>query len=315
MVTKVPDSLPVIKIQDLSKRYLPSAVFAVDSLNMTVMPGEIFGFLGPNGAGKTTTIRLLLDLIRPTSGNVQIMGMDCNKSSVHVRNKVGYLPAELSLYPKFNGSKLLKLFGSLRPGDVSHEYTDYICNRLDIDLDTQINRLSHGNRQKIGLLLALMFRSELLILDEPTTGLDPIVQHELLDILREVRSDGRTIFFSSHVLPDVEQICDRIGIIREGKLVTVEQVNTLRGRRIQRIRINFAESVKRQLFESLPDVKLIENLDTSIYLEVKGDIDLVVKAASNFKVVSMESDRPSLEEVFMGYYQGNEQVQDGEDGT
>lgn len=275
---------------------------------MTVVQGEIFGFLGPNGAGKTTTIRLLLDLIRPTFGRALVLGMDCNKSSLQVRQRVGYLPGELRLHQGSNGHKLIKLFASLRPRQVSNEYVRYLSQRLEVDLDTPLNRLSHGNRQKIGLVLALMPRPELLILDEPTTGLDPLIQHKVLDLLREAKSEGRTVFFSSHVLPEVEQVCDRIGIIRQGRLAAVERVQELWERRMQRMRITFAEPVPTDTFSTLPGVRLLECTDRSLYLEITGEPDMVVKAAAHHHVVALESVHPSLDEIFMSYYQATPSV-------
>lgn len=280
-------------------------MLALNSLNISVRQGEIFGFLGPNGAGKTTTIRLLMDLIRPTSGHAMILGIDCNKSSLQVRQRVGYLPGELKLYPNLSGHKLIKLFTSLRPERVSREYVMYLCQRLNVDLDTPSARLSHGNRQKIGLVLALMSQPDLLILDEPTTGLDPLVQYQVLDCLREARAEGRTVFFSSHVLPDVEQICDRVGIIRQGCLVAVEEIQSLLKKRVQRIWIKFAEPIQPQTFSSLTGVRLLEFTDMAVHLEVSGEPDAVVKAASRYRVIYLESEQPSLEDVFMAYYQNH----------
>lgn len=294
--------IPAIQTIGLSKTYSPSSVLALDSLDMTVHQGEIFGFLGPNGAGKTTTIRLLIDLVRPTLGRALILGMDCNKSSLQVRQRVGYLSGEVSLYPNFSGRKLIKLFAALRPEQVSQEYVTHLCQRLDVDLDTPLGRLSQGNRQKVGLILALMPQPDLLILDEPTTGLDPLVQHQLLDCLKDAKSEGRTVFFSSHVLSDVEEICDRVGIIREGRLAAVEQVQALKKRRVQQIRMEFAEPVQPGNFSSLEGVRLLEYKDMAIHLEVTGEPDAVVKVASRYHVVSLESEQSSLDEVFMGYY-------------
>jgi ABC-2 type transport system ATP-binding protein len=285
---------------------------AIDQLNIEVLQGEIFGFLGPNGAGKTTTIRLLLDLIRPTYGSAMVFGMDCFKASLETRKKIGYLPGELNLYRRSNGRDLLKLFSSLKPNQISQKYVSSICERLDVDLETQVSNLSHGNRQKIGLVLALMSRPELIILDEPTNGFDPLVRHQVLGLLREARSEGRTVFFSSHVLSEVEQICDRVGIIRKGHLVTVEQVQMLRKRLVSLIHINFAEVVPPGIFSSLSDVKLLDCKGKSVNLEVNGDIDAVVKIASRYHVVSFESEQPALEEVFMRYYMDNSSKLDQE---
>ena len=296
-------SVPAILTTNLTKKYSSNSIPALKSLNVTVSQGEIFGFLGPNGAGKTTTIRILLDLIRPTSGNSMIFGIDCNKSSLQMRQKVGYLPGELRLYSGFTGRKLIKFFSSLRSKQVNSKYMTSLCNKLEVDLDTQIGRLSHGNRQKIGLVLALMPQPELLILDEPTTGLDPLVQHQVLEILKEVQSQGKTVFFSSHALSDVEQICNRVGIIREGELAAVEEVQVLKKRRLQRIKIEFDKPIKSDIFSSISEVKLLEHSNNVIKIEITGEIDKVIKTASSHHVISIESEQSSLEETFMAYYQ------------
>ena len=301
----MPKSIPAIQTVGLSKSYGPSSKPALNSMDMEVHQGEVFGFLGPNGAGKTTTIRLLLDLIRPTSGHAMVLGLDCNKSSVEMRQRVGYLPGELKLYSGLTGQRLIKLFTSFRPGQVSQKYILYLCQRLEVDLGTPLQQLSHGNRQKVGLLLAMMSKPDLLILDEPTTGLDPIVQRQVLELLMEAKSEGRTVFFSSHTLPDVEQICDRVGIIRQGDLVAVEEVQVLRKRRIQRIRIDFAETIDARSFSSLTNVRIVQCEKNLIYLEVTGEADAVVKAAAEYHVTSIESEHSSLEDIFMTYYQSS----------
>ncbi len=298
------DETLAIQTIGLTKQYA-SSVLALDSLSMTVQRGGIFGFLGPNGAGKTTTIRLLLDLIRPTSGHAYIFGMDCKRLSLEVRQRVGYLPGELNLYTKSKGHSLLELFASLRPGEVSWDYVDDLCQRLDVDLDKAVGHLSHGNRQKVGLVLALMARPELIILDEPTTGLDPLVQHQVLDILREARAEGRTVFFSSHVLSEVEEICDRVGFIRRGRIVEVEEVEALRQRRVQRLSVTFADAAPQSVLTSLAGVRLLDSTDHTVRMEVTGDVDPVIKAIARHHVVSLESEYPSLEEVFMAYYEGD----------
>ena len=294
-----------IQTTGLSKNYNASSILALEDLNIKVVRGEIFGFLGPNGAGKTTTIRLLLDLIKPTSGYAKIFGLDCNVSSMQVRQKIGYLPGELRLYTNTTGRNLFKLFTSFRPEQVSREYVDYLCQHLDIDIDTPVGRLSHGNRQKIGLALALMSKPDLLVLDEPTTGIDPLVQHHVLDLLKEAKSEGRTVFFSSHVLSDVDQICDRVGIIKQGKLVAIDEIQTLRKKKIHRIRITSKEPISPNVFTSLPKVRLLDHKNKTLHIEVTGEVDAVIKAASNHHLISLESEQPSLDEVFMAYYQNS----------
>lgn len=303
--------LPAIQTLGLTKRY-GSSVLAVDSLTLTVNRGEIMGFLGPNGAGKTTTIRLLLDFIRPTSGRALVFGLDCRRDSVAAHRHVGYLPADLRLYNNLSGRRLLRLFASLRPGEVDWSYVESLCQLLDVPLDRRVGDLSHGNRQKVGVVLALMHRPGLLILDEPTTGLDPIVHHVVLDLLREVRAQGRTVFFSSHVLSEVEQICDRVAIIRQGRLVAVEKVDTLKARRFLQLRLTFAEPVPSDGFAQLPGVRILNHSDSSVHLEVAGDVDAVVKLAAKYHVVALETVQPSLEDVFMAYYRMSEHLPSGE---
>jgi len=305
---------PAIETISLTKKYGSSPVNAVDSLNMIVHPGEIFGFLGPNGSGKTTTIKLLLDLIRPTSGSARMLGMDCNESSLKIRDRIGYLPGELKLYSNTPGDKIIKLFASLRSTEVSQAYVKYLCQQLDANIDGPVGKLSQGNRQKVGLILALMSKPDILILDEPTTGLDPIAKHKVLGLLTEAQSEGRTVFFSSHALPDVEQICDRVGIIRTGRLQAVEQVQDLRSKKVHRIRINFSEPISLDVFNSLSGVRSLPSEGNSVYLEVAGDLDAVIKVASQYMVESVQSEQPSLEEVFMSYYEDSSTDRTDTDG-
>lgn len=200
-----------ILTEDLTKRYGKHQ--ALDGLDLVVRRGEVFGFLGPNGAGKTTTIRLLLDLIRPTAGRVEVLGMDPRRQGREVRRRVGYLPGKLALYDRLTGREVLTYLGHLRDG-VDWAHADSLARRLDLDLNRPIGALSRGNKQKVGLVQALMHRPELLILDEPTGGLDPLVQREFHRLVREASGEGRTVFLSSHVLGEVERVADRVGIIR-----------------------------------------------------------------------------------------------------
>ena len=297
--------LPAIQAVGLSKTYGRSPKAAVEPMCLEVYQGEIFGFLGPNGAGKTTTIKMLLDLIKPTSGQAVILGYDCQKSSVKSREKVGYIPGELRLYPNYSGNKIADLIMSTKLEPVSSEYVSYLCEKLNVEMDTPTARLSLGNRQKIGLVLALMAKPSLLILDEPTLGLDPIIQNQVLELLREVKDDGRTVFLSSHVLPEVEQICDRIGIIRNGHLVAVEEIQAMQKKLLKHLRVTFSESVDSRVFDALPNAKVTESTDKTLSITISGNIDQVIKLISKYKVESLESGQPSLENVFMSYYQDN----------
>ena len=294
---------PAVEVVGLTKRY-GSGALALDGLSFSVRQGEIFGFLGPNGAGKTTAIRLLLDLIRPTAGSARIFGLDCQTDATAVHARVGYLPGELALYGGYTGRRLIKLLSDLRPGTVDPAYVAALCERLGAALDTPIGQLSHGNKQKIGLVAALMGQPDLVILDEPSTGLDPLVQVRVLEILDEVRAEGRTVFFSSHNLAEVERICDRVAIIRQGKLAAVEAIEDLTAHRQQRVRITFAEPVPGTAFASLGGVEVVEHVDDGkrVLLAVSGDIDGVVKAIAPYHSVTLEAEQPSLEEAFLALY-------------
>ncbi len=278
------------------------SVRALDSLDLQVEAGQIFGFLGPNGAGKTTTIRLLLDLIRPTSGRARVLGFDCQRQSLEVRRRCGYLPGELHLYEGMSGKAFLDFFASLRPDQVDVAYLRRVVEQLGLDLSKQVRAYSKGNRQKLCLVQALMYRSELLILDEPTSGLDPLIQHQVWSILEEVAEEGRTVFFSSHVLSEVERICKRVGIIRGGKLVAVEEVADLKGRSVHLIEVTFDRPVPEDAF-ALPGVTVLDHNGATVRLQVRGQLDEVVKALARFPVVDLRTEQPSLEDVFLPYYE------------
>ncbi len=237
----------------LTKSYGRRRSRGVVDLDLEVRTGEVFGFLGPNGAGKTTTIRVLLDLIRPTAGRALVLGRDSRRETLAIQARSGYLPGELSLYPNLTGRETLRYLASLR-GGVDWDYVAALTERLDCDLERKVADLSTGNRRKIGLIQAFMHRPELLILDEPTSGLDPLVQHEFYHLLDEVRDAGQTVFLSSHVLPEVQRVCDRVAFVREGRLVAVEDVAELMGRAVREIEVVFAEPVAPSAFENVPGV-------------------------------------------------------------
>jgi ABC-2 type transport system ATP-binding protein len=245
----------VIVVEGLTKSYGKQR--GVIDLEFAVSPGEVFGYLGPNGAGKTTTIRTLLDFIRPTSGGATIIGLDSRAGSVEIHRRTGYLPGELALYEKLTGAEYLAHFASLR-GGVDSGFVGELAERLDVHLGSRIRSLSHGNRQKVGLIQAFMDRPELLVLDEPSSGLDPLVQREFHRLVAEVRGEGRTVFLSSHVMSEVERLCDRVGIIREGRLVTVEDVGDLKARAVRTLDIHFARPVPAEVFSGLPGVQDVE---------------------------------------------------------
>lgn len=290
---------PVIETEGLTKFYGRSR--GIIDVDLRVERGEIFGFLGPNGAGKTTTIRLLLDLIRPTRGHARVLGLDPRRDGVEIRRRVGYLPGELALYPDLTGQQMVEYAAHLR-GNVSQKEVARLADRLDVDLSRPIRTLSHGNRQKIGILLALMHRPELLILDEPTTGLDPLMQQVLYELLEEVRAEGRTVFFSSHVLPEVERLCDRVGILREGRLIAVESVSGLKQKALRRIELHFDRPVESAPFQNLPGVVDACALGTTLHVALQGSVDPLLKLAAQYTVLNIVTYEPNLEEMFLALY-------------
>jgi beta-exotoxin I transport system ATP-binding protein len=292
---------PVVRTERLTKHY--GRARGVIELDLEVRSGEIYGFLGPNGAGKTTTIRLLLDFIRPSGGRAEVLGLDVHRDSLAIRRRIGYLPGELTLYESLSGRELLSYFAHLRhlPSDGRGEA---LAERLQCDLSREIRTLSHGNRQKLGLIQALMADPELVILDEPTLGLDPLVQLEFFRIVDEIRVAGRTVFVSSHNLPEVERICDRVGIIREGRLLAVETVSGLKERAVRRIELRFAERVPADLLAGVPGVRDLVIDGPNLACVVVGAVDPVLRAAMRFRVEDVISRDPGLEEVFMAFYGG-----------
>jgi ABC-2 type transport system ATP-binding protein len=294
---------PAIQAEGLTKSYGSSR--GVVDLTFEVERGEVFGYLGPNGAGKTTTIRLLLDLIRPTRGRAVVLGFDARRDSVAVRRHVGYVPGELALYPRLTGREHLSFYASLRGGVDPHAVGELV-ERLDLDLDRPVADLSKGNRQKVGLVQALMHRPELLVLDEPTSGIDPLVQQEFYRLVRERTAAGGTVLLSSHVLSEVEHVADRVAIVREGRLVVVEDVAGLKARAVRRLVVHFAAPVAAEPFASLPGVRSVEVDGTALRFEVEGSLDTLVKAIAAHEVVDVVSHEPDLEEIFLSYYREGE---------
>jgi ABC-2 type transport system ATP-binding protein len=295
-------SAPVIETLALTKRY--GATRGIQDLSVTVERGEIFGFLGPNGAGKTTTVRTVLDLLHPTSGAARIFGLDSHLDSVAIRARLGNLPGDFAYDPRRSGRELLTFLAALRGIDGLGRARE-LAERFHADVDRPLGHLSRGNRQKIGLIQALFHDPELLILDEPTTGLDPLMQEEFLALIREERDRGRTVFLSSHELNEVEQVCDRVGIIRNGRLAAVEKVSELTGKGFRHFHIEFSAPVAPAEFEAIAGVGDVEAHGRVLDFKASGDLDPVIKAAACHTVVDMELAHPTLEDVFITYY-GNE---------
>jgi len=293
---------PAIALNGLTKYY--GSTLGVEDLDLEVAEGEIFGFLGPNGAGKSTTISTMLDFIRPTRGTATILGLDSRQDSIAIHHQVGYLPGELAMYERMTGRELLGYLAALRNVEATAEIEN-LAERLDLDLDRKIRSYSSGNRKKVGLVQAFMHRPRLLVLDEPTNGLDPIVQHAFYALLREVRQEGRTVFLSSHVLPEVERITDRAAIIREGRLMVVAEIGELKRQAQRRLELTFANPVDPAAFSGLETVRAVEAMDHTLTVTVTGSVDPVVKTAARYEVETIVSHEGDLESAFLAYYQGD----------
>ena len=287
-----------IETEKLTKYYGRSR--GVIDVDLTVEAGQIFGFLGPNGAGKSTTIRLLLDLIRPTAGTARVLGMDVHRDRLAIDRRASYVPGELSLYPELTGRQLLTYLGNLQ-GRVDESYRERLIERLELDTTRKIKSLSRGNKQKVGLVAAFMIRPDLLIFDEPTAGLDPFIQLEFEHLCEEARAEGRTVFISSHQLPEVEHLCDRVGIIREGRLLAVESIAGLKERALRKLEIDFGSEVPVEAFANLPGVRDLTVDGRILHCTVMGSLDALVKTAARFEVRNLRSVETSLEEIFLAY--------------
>ncbi|MCC6381300.1 MAG: ABC transporter ATP-binding protein [Dehalococcoidia bacterium] len=294
------NEMNAILIEGMAKSY--GRQEALRGLTLTVERGEIFGFLGPNGAGTSTTIRLLLDLIRPSAGHASVLGHDCRRESHLVRARTGYLAGDLRLYPGLTGRQTAEFVAAVRgiPADDAH--LGSLARTLDLDLDRRVSTYSKGNRQKLGLLLALLGRPPLLLLDEPTSGLDPIMQHAVWQLLTAEATRGATVFFSSHVMSEVEQICQRVAILRAGRLVAVEPVAQLKGRALRHVEVSFAGEPPPPAAFALPGVREIRRAPPTLEFEVTGEIDALLKAIAPHHVLDLRTEQPTLDEVLLGYY-------------
>ena len=291
----------IIETEHLTKSY--GAHRGIIDVDLAVEQGEVFGFLGPNGAGKTTTIRLLLDLIRPTRGSARVFGLDATRDAVAVHRRVGYLPGEFTLYDRLTGGQTLDYFANLR-GGVDRAYQQSLIERFDLDASRRFREYSKGNKQKVGLIVALQHRPDLLVLDEPTSGLDPLVQQTFFEVLHEAVAEGRTVFLSSHVLSEAEKTCDRVAIIREGRLVKVDRVDALRDLAVHQVELRFTEQVPVAEFERIAGVTNVVVGDHALRMHVSGPIAPVVRAAARFELTDFVSREPSLEETFLAQYGG-----------
>jgi ABC-2 type transport system ATP-binding protein len=289
----------VIETDLLTKCY--GEARGIEDVSMTVETGEVFGFLGPNGAGKTTTIRTLLDLMHPTSGSARLFGLDSRRESLTIRSRLGNLPGDFSYDPRLTGQELVSFLAEIR-GVHGLGRAPELADRFQADLERPLGELSRGGRQKIGLVQAFFHSPELLILDEPTGGLDPLMQEEFLELLREERERGTTVFLSSHELDEVQRACDRVGIIRDGRLAAVEKVADLIGRAYRHVSLEFDAPVDPSQFERLAGVSELVVVGNRISFNTEGDLDAVVKAAARHPVRDLQVTQPTLEEIFLTYY-------------
>ena len=294
--------------QGLKKSY--GKVRALRGVDLEVRRGEIFGYLGPNGAGKTTTIRCLLDLIRPDGGTVRVLGIDPQADPVEVRTRTGYLPGELALDPNMTAEDTFQYFNALRGNKVDWGFVRQLTGRLDLPLNQPIKNLSHGNKQKVGVVQALMHRPELLLLDEPTLGLDPLMQREVLRLITEAQAGGATVFFSSHIMSEVEAVAERVAIIRKGVLVEVAEPASLIDRALRRANVRFKQPVDVSPLANVAGVTVLSQDDgRSVLLQVEGEMDGLITALAAFPVSDFETERPSLEEIFLAYYEDDQKEQ------
>jgi ABC-2 type transport system ATP-binding protein len=286
---------------------------ALHGIDLEVSRGEVFGFIGPNGAGKTTLIRTMLDLIRPSEGEVRVFGLDSRRGARAIHARTGYVPGELGLWERLTARQALSHLAGLRGGAGADRF-EALAERLRLHLDRPIRELSKGNKEKVGLVQALMHEPDLVVLDEPTSGLDPLIQHEVFSIVDGIRDAGRTVFFSSHHLSEVERIADRVGIVRDGRMAATDTVAELKRRATRRVEAAFREPVDPREFEGIEGVREARAAGRRLHLVVAGEIDGVVKALAAHPVLSLSTPEPDLEEIFLGLYRGEGSEPTGDPG-
>lgn len=294
----------VIQTTNLTKIY-SGDIRALDNLSLSVRQGEIFGYLGPNGAGKTTTIRLLLDFIRPTAGSASLLGLDTRRDTIAIKQRVGYLPGELNLWDRQTARQIVHFIGSAR-GGYDANYVAALAKRLEFDLDKKVRSYSTGNKRKLGLILALMNKPDLLILDEPSSGLDPLMQHTFYQLMQEARAEGKTVFLSSHILSEVQTICDRVGILRSGKLEAVQRVDELTRADFRHVTLRLRDPIDPSLLASVSGVSSVSVNDRVVQLQISGDFDPLLRALSSNYVADIDIQEPTLEEIFLKYYSADQ---------
>ncbi|MFC1662997.1 ABC transporter ATP-binding protein [Patescibacteria group bacterium] len=289
--------MSVIKVEGLKKYF--GKIKAVDGISFEVEQGEVFGFLGPNGAGKTTTIRCMMDFIRPTDGKIVILDNDSYRDTVKLKKKIGYLSGAVKLYGKWTGNDHIEFIRHLNGKD---DNADELVKRLEFDTTRKAKHLSSGNRQKLGIIMALMTKPEVMVMDEPTNALDPLLQHEIYDLLKEMSSSGSTVFMSSHNLAEVEKVCTRVGIIREGKMVATESIQSLKEKRIFTVNVSFTDKFNKEDLIG-GGITIKEEMPSGLILNVTGDLNPILEKLAQHKVRDLSIIHASLEEIFLESYE------------
>lgn len=297
---------PSINIQNLTKQYRGTSAPSLSNLTLQVMPGEVYGFLGPNGAGKSTTIRTLMNFLMPTNGSAQILGKDIVAETVEVRQSVGYLSGDFATYPKMTGRQFIEYLDELH-GNESQKYAHEIEKRLQAVTNKRLGELSRGQRQKIGIIQAFMHKPQVLILDEPSSGLDPLMQEVFYELIKEAKERGAAVFMSSHIMAEVQKVCDRVGIIREGKLITERAVAELATEAAQTFDITFNDKPPITELKKIAGLQVTDHTDTQVTLHMRGDLQQLFQVLGKHKVASMDTRTLDLEEMFLHYYQNGGQ--------
>lgn len=288
----------IIETKKLTKYY--GKILGIKNLDLDVIEGEIFGFIGPNGAGKSTTIRLLLDFIRPSSGRATIFGKDVHSKTIDIKNDIGYLPGEIFLQENLSGQACIEFFKSFKK-KVDEVYLKRLIDRFEFDTKKKISEYSKGNKQKLAIILALMHKPKLLILDEPTSGLDPLNQQQFYSTISETKSWGTTTFFSTHILAEAENLCDRVGIIKDGKLLQIENIDEFKEKNIREIHISTKNNIPLSALK-IDGVEKIERTTSGYRLVTKGHNGTILKLLSKFEIDDIKISEPSLEEIFLHFY-------------
>ncbi len=292
---------PVIVIDNFHKAY--GNIQAVKGISIHVEQGEIFGFLGPNGAGKTTTIRCMLDVIRPTSGTIRVLGLDTQRDKMELHQHIGYLPGDVRLPGEMTGKQVINYFSRLQGREPV--LLDDLKARFDVEVKRPLKSYSKGMRQKIGIVLAFMCDPEVLILDEPTSGLDPLLQRTFNEFLLQEQARGKTVFMSSHIMSDVEKVCQRVAVIRQGEIVTIEEVEKLRQKAGQRLTVEFSDPVSTDELSRMPGVSNVTTHNHAYHFNVSGSMDALIKALSHHEVLRLQAEEAPLEEVFLKFYENS----------